>query len=281
MFNHLRRVYLKTGLLTLLFITASNESIYGQDFELIWSEEFNESRLDTSMWNPWEGTAFNDEEQYYTPRDTNLFVEDGMLHLVGLRENYEGQEWTSGRINTQDNFEFRYGKVEIRAKLPEGKGLWPAFWMLGSDIDEEGIGWPYCGEIDIMEYRGHRTAQTSGTIHFSAVDPSSKTDALGDRRLIGHDYDLPSGNFARDFHLYQFSWTDSLMTWYIDDVEFFSLSKKQIQEQTSYYPFDQPFYIILNLAIGGNFLGDDQPDQSTPDRNEVLVDYVRVYQEIH
>jgi len=255
-----------------------NSSSFAQRYELLWSDEFNEAQLDTETWNLWNGTAYNNEDQYYTPREKNAYTEDGNLYIVGLRENYEGREWTSARLESQNNFEFQYGKVEIRAKLPQGKGLWPAFWLLGSNIDE--IGWPYSGEIDIMEYRGHLPTQTSGTVHFAAVSPeNSDRTPNQDRRYIREEYNLPSGSFAEDFHLYQFEWSDSVMTWYIDDVEFFKLTREEIQEQTSYYPFDQPFYLILNLAIGGNFLGNEQPDKTTPDRNEVIVDYVRVYQD--
>ncbi|HBQ59853.1 MAG TPA: hypothetical protein DD671_09590, partial [Balneolaceae bacterium] len=100
-----------------------------------------------------------------------------------------------------------------------------------------------------------------------------------DHRYIGQEYDLPSGSFSEDFHLYQFEWTDSLLVWSIDDVEFYRLTREEIEARTSYYPFDQPFYVILNLAIGGDFLGNQQPDESTPDRNEVIVDYVRIYQD--
>lgn len=265
------------ALLAALLLLSS--STFAQRYELVWSDEFNQAEFDDNTWNPWEGTAFNNEHQYYTPRDKNIYVEDGNLYLVGLREDYGGREWTSGRINTNNNFEFQYGKVEIRAKLPAGKGLWPAFWMLGNSIDDPNIGWPYSGEIDIMEYRGHLTSQTSGTIHFSAVEPSFPRNPNSDRRLIGEEYNLPSGSFAADFHLFQFEWSDSLMVWYIDDVEFFRLTRAEIEERTNYYPFDQPFYLILNLAIGGDFLGNQQPDETTPDRNEVIVDYVRVYQD--
>lgn len=265
------------SLIVILILFSS--SSFAQRYELVWSDEFNEAELDTDTWNLWNGTAYNNEDQYYTPRDKNAYTEDGNLYIVGLRENYGGREWTSARLESQNNFEFQYGKVEIRAKLPAGKGLWPAFWMLGSNIDDSGIGWPYSGEVDIMEYRGHLPAQTNGTIHFSAVEPDFPRTPQADRRLIGTEYDLPSGSFAEDFHLYQFEWSDSLMVWYIDDVEFFRLTKEEIMQRTSYYPFDQPFFFILNLAIGGDFLGTQQPDATTPNRNEVIVDYVRVYQD--
>lgn len=272
----MRKLLLFTSLIVLIYKPA-----HSQKFELVWSDEFNQAEFDITTWNPWEGTAYNNEHQYYTPRIENIYVSDGYLYLVGLRENYGGREWTSGRINTQNNFEFQYGRVEIRAKLPAGKGLWPAFWMLGSNIEDPNIGWPYSGEIDIMEYRGNLTSQTSGTVHFSAVEPTFPRDPNNDRRLIGKEYDLPSGSFSEDFHLFQFEWTDSLMTWYIDDVEFFRLTREEILEKTSYYPFDQPFYLILNLAIGGNFLRDQQPDASTPNQNPLIVDYIRVFQDVN
>lgn len=251
-------------------------TLFGQRYELIWSEEFDGGSL-LDNWTYQIGTTYNNELQYYTQRDTNVFQKDGFLYLVGLRENYGGRNWTSGRLRTENKFEFQHGKVEIRAKLPAARGMWPAFWMLGSNIDQ--IGWPYCGEIDIMEYRGHITNQTNGTIHFSAVSPEQGNNPVGDRRYIGESYTLPEGDFSTDFHLFQFEWTDSLMIWFIDDVEYFRISRTQILGQTSYYPFDQPFYLILNLAIGGDYLGEYQPDASTPDRNELIVDYVRVFQD--
>lgn len=265
-----------------LFITlVLSTSVFSQRFEMVWSDEFNAAEVDGSIWNPWIGTAFNNEHQYYTSRAANLFQKDGLLHIVGLRENYGGQNWTSARINTQNNFEFMYGRVEIRAKLPAGKGLWPAFWMLGTNIDDQGIGWPYSGEIDIMEYRGHDTDQITGTIHFSAVEPEYPRTPNEDRRYIGEDYILPSGSFDADFHTFEFEWSDSLLTWAVDGEDFFSLTKEEIELRTRYYPFDQPFYLILNLAIGGDFLGSQQPDETTPDRNELLIDYIRVYQDVN
>lgn len=261
-------------LLGLLFIPSL---LSAQDYDLIWSEEFDSTELNRDLWSTWTGTAYNNEHQYYTGRSNNIFVEDGILNIVGIRESYAGRDWTSARIKSQDNFEFQYGKVEIRAKLPAGKGLWPAFWMLGGNIDE--VGWPYSGEIDIMEYRGHNTDETMGTVHFSSVSPeNSSGNSLEDRRYIGKSYTIQNQNFASEYHLFQFSWTDSLMIWSIDGTEFFQLTRSEIEQQTSYYPFDQPFYMILNLAIGGDFLGDLQPDETTPDTNRVLVDYVRVYQ---
>lgn len=275
--NQYERIFMKITLLTFMALLLLNTVAYSQQYELIWSDEFDQEQFNDTTWSAWIGTAYNNEDQYYSSRNRNIYVEGGNLYLVGLRENYGGREWTSGRIKSEDQFEFKYGKVEIRAKLPAGKGLWPAFWMLGSHTSQ--VGWPYGGEIDMMEYRGHLTAQTNGTIHFSAVNPENKTDGITDRRLIGDHYDLPSGNFASGFHLFQFKWTDSKMIWSIDGTEYQTITREKIEAQTNYYPFDKPFYLILNLAIGGNFLGDEQPDNTTPNRNEVIIDYVRVYQD--
>lgn len=273
--NNILKTYF---LLPLLILVLASANIYSQDYNLVWSDEFDQESFDDVTWTEWQGTAFNNEAQYYTRRDTNVYIDNGNLYLVGLRENYGGRSWTSGRIKTQDQFEFQYGKVEVRAKLPAGKGMWPAFWMLGANINE--IGWPYCGEIDIMENRGHQTNKVSGTIHYSAVDPANSSNSLADRRLIGTEYTLPSpGDFSNSYHLFQLEWTDSEIIWSVDNVEFFRLSKSQIEETTSFYPFDKPFYLILNLAIGGDYLGDQQPDETTPDRNELIVDYIRVYQD--
>lgn len=276
MINRFKALRIKLFLPLLLSVFFS--PVCAQEYNMVWSDEFDQESFDNETWTSWQGTAFNDELQYYTPRDTNIYVQDGMLYLVGLREDHEGRNWTSGRIKTQDQFEFKYGKVEVRAKLPAGKGLWPAFWMLGANISE--IGWPYCGEIDIMESRGHQTNKISGTVHYSAVSRTDSSNPLSDRRLIGSDYILPDqGDFSNSFHLYQLEWTESEIIWFIDGVEFFRLTKSEIEENTSFYPFNESFYLILNLAIGGEYLEEQQPDASTPDRNELVVDYIRVFQE--
>lgn len=267
---------MKKSLYTLtiaLFISAGS---YAQEMTLYWSDEFDQDKFDEETWVEWDGTAFNNEHQYYTPRDTNIYVEDGYLHIVGLREDYKGQPWTSGRIYTHDTFEYKYGMLEIRAKLPEGRGLWPAFWLLGANRYE--VGWPYSGEIDVMEFRGHQIGRTQGTLHFAKVPYEEKTEVWKDHTKIKGEYFLPEGeNLVSDFNVWKYFWSDSVMTWTLNDKEFFRVTREEIEAETSGNPFNQPFYIIFNLAIGGNYLGDIQPDESTPDRNELIIDYVRVY----
>ncbi|MCG8374247.1 MAG: family 16 glycosylhydrolase [Balneolales bacterium] len=259
-----------------LLITTS---VFSQRYELVWSDEFNAEEVDFNTWTPWYGTAYNNEHQFYTGRDTNITVNNGYLHLIGLRENFEGRNWTSGRIKSQHNADFLYGRFEIRAKLPAGKGLWPAFWLMPTN--SEYGSWPYSGEIDIMEYRGHQTNRTQGTIHFSEVAYPGSGSANADREYMSGEYIIEEGDLSEEFHIYSIEWTDTDMTWYLNDTEFFHLTREEIEDRAEIYPFDKEFYIILNLAIGGNYLGNEQPDETTPDRNEVIVDYVRVYQDMN
>lgn len=275
-----KELFMKSGKIftatLILFLGLSSISV-AQRYEMVWSDEFEGTELDTDTWTEWRGSAFNNEWQFYTPRDTNIYVEDGLLHLVGLRENFGGRNWTSGRINSRRGANFLYGKVEIRAKLPAGRGLWPAFWMMPTE--SEYGGWPYSGEMDIMEYRGHQTNRTQGTIHFSRLEYPGSGNAVADREYISGEYELPEGSFAEEFHIYSFEWTDSTLKWFVDDLHYFTIRREEVEDRAEIYPFNKQFYVILNLAIGGDYLGDMQPDASTPDRNEVLVDYVRVYQD--
>jgi len=266
-----------TYLLALAVLFGTFSLSHAQRYELVWSDEFNGDEIDTDTWEHWFGTAFNNEDQFYTARDTNSFVEDGMLHLVGLRENFQGREWTSARIKSQNAADFKFGKFQIRAKMPEGRGLWPALWMLPTN--NEFGGWPYSGEIDIMEYRGHEPRRTQGTIHFSRVAIENGTDPVSDRVFIGEDFTLPNSSFSEEFHIFELVWTDSTLTWLVDGEPYNTIRRSEVEEQAEVYPFVKEFYLIFNLAIGGNFLGDFQPNETTPDRNEVLIDYVRVFQD--
>ena len=261
--------------LSVLLVTVSLS--HAQRYELVWSDEFDGQEIDTDTWDHWFGTAFNNEDQFYTSRDTNSFVEDGLLHLVGLRENFQGREWTSARMKSQNAADFKFGKFQIRAKMPEGRGLWPALWMLPTN--NEFGGWPYSGEIDIMEYRGHEPKRTSGTIHFSRVAIENGTDPVSDRVFIGEDLVLSNSSFSEEFHIFELIWTDTTLTWLIDGEPYNTIHRSEVEERAEVYPFVKEFYLIFNLAIGGTFLGDFQPDETTPDRNEVLIDYVRVFQD--
>lgn len=229
-------------------------------------EEFDvDGALDESIWGYEEGTGDNgwgnNELQHYTKRADNVVIEDGMLKITAIKEAYEGAEYTSARLLTKGKFEQQYGRVEARIKLPSGKGLWPAFWMLGSNFDV--VGWPQCGEIDILENKGSEPTIVAGSLHgpgYSGGNPVTKEFQLTDNR------------FENDFHIFGIEWTKDYVNHYVDGVLYNHITRDDVPGE---WVFDQPFYIILNLAVGGDF--DGAPTDATIFPNQMLVDYVRVY----
>ncbi len=205
----------------------------------------------------------NNELQYYTDRPENIIVEDGVLKITARREQYEGSAYTSARINTFGKIEQAYGRFEARMQMPWGQGLWPAFWLLGNDIDI--VSWPQCGEIDIMEYRGQQPTKMAGTVHgpgYSAGDAITK------------EYDLGNDRFDTDFHIFGIEWGREYINFYVDDVLYNQITPDDL---TGDWVFDHPFYIIINLAVGGNYVG--PPTEATVFPQTLLVDYVRLYEE--
>jgi beta-glucanase (GH16 family) len=232
---------------------------------LIWSDEFDYTGLPTSAkWNMETGGNGwgNNELQYYTNREVNASVADGVLTITAQEEDYGGRAYTSARITTQNKFDVQYGKIEARIKLPYGQGIWPAFWMLGANIGS--VGWPACGEIDIMEMVGgtNRDNTIYSTLHWQGADGHAE---------YGEAYSLNSGIFADDFHVFSVIWDDQHITGYVDDIEYFiiDITPAQLSE------FHQNFFIILNVAVGGNWPG--SPDETTVFPQTMQVDYVRVY----
>ena len=233
---------------------------------LVWSDEFEmPGAPDNSKWTYDIGTGQdgwgNQELQYYTDRSENVIIEDGMLKIIAKRENYEGSNFTSTRLKTQGLYNFTYGKVEIRAKLPAGGGTWPAFWLLGSDIDQ--VGWPACGEIDIMEQTGGDKGKVSAALH----SPASFGATENFRETV-----LETA--TEEFHVYGMEWTNGAITFSIDGSDFYNFSPSQ--KNASTWPFSKPFFIILNIAMGGT-LGGTVPGDFTESTME--IDYVRVYQQ--
>jgi beta-glucanase (GH16 family) len=238
------------------------------DPNLIWSEEFNYTGLpDAQKWNMETGAGGwgNNELQYYTNLEANAMVENGVLTITAIEEEYNGSNYTSARITTQNKFDFKYGKIEASIKLPYGQGLWPAFWMLGANINT--VGWPSCGEIDIMEMvggdpNGDNTCYC--TLHW---------DDDGSHASYGDSYTLPSGILADDFHIFTVEWDSQEIRGYIDDIEYYvaDLTPAGLSE------FHQNFFVILNLAVGGDWPG--PPNASTTFPQTMQVDWVRVYQE--
>jgi len=245
------------------------------DYALVWSDEFNGTSLNTDDWNYDIGNGQwgwgNNELQYY--RQNNVAVADGNLIITSQQEYYGGFSFTSGKIHTRNKHSFLYGRMEIRAKIPTGQGMWPAFWMMPQD-DAYG-GWASSGEIDVME-AVNNTDLIHGTIHFGGEWPENN--------YSGGTYNPGGVNFGDDFHVYTVQWEPEVIRWYVDGILY---STKYSSEWYSsgaagnpLAPFDQEFYLILNSAVGGNMPGCTNPSCITADLpQEFVVDYVRVYQE--
>jgi beta-glucanase (GH16 family) len=242
---------------------------FGHFYELVWAEEFDSTGYpDPATWNMEVGNnnGSNNESQYYTRNDSdNCWIENGILTITALEEEFGGQSYTSARINTKGKAEFMYGKIEGRLRLPYSQGIWPAFWTLGGDIDQ--VGWPQCGEIDIMELIGGtdpRDRTTYGTPHWA--------DASGNHAMYGGNKSLPSGKFNDDFHIFSIEWTAQKIVWFLDGVQFHVMSTTP----AALSEFHNKHFIILNLAVGGDWPG--YPNATTVFPQKFEVDYVRVYQ---
>ncbi len=228
---------------------------------LVWSDEFNNNGApDASKWNYDIGTGSggwgNQELQYYTNRSQNVIVEGGVLKIKAIRENFNGSSFTSARLKTQDKFDFKYGKVEVRAKVPGGVGTWAAAWALGSNINT--VGWPACGEIDIMEHLGREVNKVYGTLHYPG---RSGGNADGNTRMIT--------NATTEFHVYSTEWSASSIKILVDGLLVHEVAN------SSAIPFNHNFFLIVNLAMGGNFGGAVDPSVNG---GTLEVDYIRVYQ---
>lgn len=274
-------------ILILLFITPSCDLFGTDDLTLVWSDEFNGSVLDTDVWRYDIGTGTsenltgwgNNELQFYTSRTENIRIEDfgdGNRGLVieAKKEIYydldsdRNMNYTSARINTKGKKEWTYGRFEARMRLPDGQGIWPAFWMLGSNIID-GVSWPACGEIDIMEMFGLAPDVVLGTIHYGYSYPT--------RKYAGRDYTLSLGRFSDDFHTFAIEWEPGEIRWYVDN-DLYSIQRSWYSSTGDWpAPFNSPFYILLNLAVGGNWLeGQEVPEDFPPQK--LYVDYIRIYQ---
>lgn len=249
------------GSLLLVFTVAAMNSNAQSTWQLIWSDEFSGESLNTNNWSYAFGNGGwgNNEWQYYTNAAENIEVSNGALKITARHEGTGPTEYTSARIITKDRFEFQYGKVEARMKLPLGQGLWPAFWTLGANIDE--VSWPRCGEIDIMEHVNNEY-MTHGAVHWYNNGHS----------FIGQGTSVD----PTEYHVYGVIWEADLIRWFVDGIQFFQFNIQPSNQSDD--AFMHPMYLLLNLAIGGNWPG--YPDNSTPFPSSMLVDYVRVYQPV-
>lgn len=238
---------------------------YYEGFSLVWQDEFEGEILEEKDWNYEIGNGAsgwgNNELEYYTNSPKNVFLSNGHLIIEARKESAGGFDYTSARITTQNKKQFQYGRVDIRAKLPLGQGIWPALWMLGSNISD--IGWPGCGEIDILELLGHEPAKAHAALHYGSNSHGSKTDS----------YSLGNGSFNDAFHVFSLIWKEDFIEILVDDHVQLEINKSEIGED---YPFNAPFFLIMNVAVGGNWPG--SPDATTPFPQRMIVDYVRVFQ---
>ena len=256
--------------------TASSEVVEVpaiDGYDLLWNDEFSGGTLDETKWNyePHEPGWTNEELQEYTTSTDNVFLRDGKLVIKAVKSDKNGRDYyTSGKVTGQNKTDFTYGKVVVSAKVPEGQGLWPAIWMMPKDESYYGQ-WPKCGEIDIMEVLGNDVRTAYGTIHFG--EPHGEVQGT---------YGLTSGSYADSFHEYSVEWEPGEIRWYIDGELYHSandwFTAEQGKDEKPYpAPFDQPFFVQMNLAVGGTWPGN--PDASTDfDKAEFEIDYVRVYQ---
>jgi beta-glucanase (GH16 family) len=253
--------------------SQTTSSPAGSLWTLVWKDEFdgaNGSAPDSSKWNLETGGDGwgNHELEYYTSRLQNAQIQNGSLVITASKETYTGTDgvtrnYTSARMKTAGKFEQQYGRFEARIKIPYGQGMWPAFWMLGNDIGT--VGWPTCGEIDIMENIGKEPAIVHGTIHGPGYSGGAG---------IGSSFSLASGRFADDYHLYAVEWEPNVIRFYVDSNLYATRTPAELPQGTKWV-YDHPFFMILNLAVGGDWPG--APDNATVFPQTMLVDYVRVY----
>ncbi|MCU0689937.1 MAG: glycoside hydrolase family 16 protein [Polyangiaceae bacterium] len=242
-----------------------------QQWKLVWADEFEGTSLDPTRWQYETGTGAqygldgwgNRELQTYTDRPDNVLVHNGMLQIVARREQRDERDYTSGRILTRNRFTKTYGRFEVRLRVPPGRGLWPAFWLLGANLPQ--VGWPACGEIDVMESNGQQPWLVYGTVHGPGY-----SGAQG----IGSTYTLPgTGGFSDDFHVFAVEWQKDTIDFFVDGNHYHRAERGQLTGAQPWV-FDGPMYLLLNLAVGGNFAG--PVSASFP--QSLTVDYVRVYE---
>jgi beta-glucanase (GH16 family) len=245
---------------------TSTPATHRAGWTLVWNDEFDGPAINPDFWTHEIGGHGwgNGESQYYTDSLDNAYLEDGRLVIQAREQNVLGKLFTSARLITKDKVTQQYGRIEARIQIPTGKGIWPAFWMLGDDIDT--LGWPRSGEIDIMENIGSEPGVIHGTLHGPGYSGGSG---------VGASYRLPDHRpFADDFHVYAVEWEPQEIRWYVDDVIYNTITPEDLPGD---WVFDHPFFILLNVAVGGRWPG--YPDQTTEFPQRMLVDYVRLYEQ--
>jgi beta-glucanase (GH16 family) len=241
------------------------------NWDLVWSDEFDSKTINKANWNFQVEKAgrFNEEWQRYTDSSKNVYIEDNCLVIKAIHESNEHgiNQYTSARLNTANKQAWTYGKISARMKLPFGEGIWPAFWMLGNNIDENGgdTPWPMCGEIDIFELYGSKDdAAIEANLHYA--------DSKGEHNQMGAaTFKLENGTFADDFHIFELVWDNTEITWLVDGNAYATakIPEPELSE------FHKEFFILLNIAVGGTYAG--RPDESTQFPQYMYIDWIRVY----
>ena len=234
---------------------------------LIWSEEFEGNALNTQVWgyDIGDGSALgipgwgNQEVQTYTASSKNIKVSNGYLTISALKESIEGKNYSSARIKSQNKYAFKHGKLKIRAKFPQSKGTWPALWLMGANLDA--VGWPNCGEIDLVEQNGQEKDKMIGTVHWK--NTSNNTNAKFSQEII-------SSGIGADFKEYSLIWSESTIKMYVENVKYFDINVNASM------PFNQDFFLLINIAMGGSLGGAIATDFNN---DQLVVDYIRLYED--
>lgn len=266
-------ILLATTLFTFLGCQDDDNGIVQRNWQLVWEDDFDGiagESPDSAKWTYDIGTGANgwgnSELQYYTDRPENVSMDgEGNLAITARSESFGGSGFTSARIKTQNLFDQTYGRFEARLKTPWGPGIWPAFWMLGGNINE--VSWPQCGEIDIMELRGQQPNLINGTLHGPGYSGGSAIT-----KVFGFEND----RFDVDYHLFAVEWGVDYIDFFVDETLYQRLTPDDVKGE---WVFDHPFFMILNVAVGGNYVG--FPTAQTPFPQTMLVDYVKVYKEVN
>jgi beta-glucanase (GH16 family) len=261
------------GYVAIMFLLFAGEVHAQNEWNIVWSDEFNGSSINRANWkfetgnnNGWG----NSELEYYTSSTNNAYVDgNGLLHIVALQQSMGGFNFTSARMKTEGLYNTpTYGRLQWRAALPAGTGMWPALWLLGSDYPT--VSWPTCGEIDVVENNGAEPFWVQGSLHSGA----STSNEINFTKVYDYPSGDPNGISTTNFHIYELDWSATSISWLVDGVTY--------ETRSGGIPFNQPFFFIMNLAVGGNYVGN--PSVSTIEASntfpqEMLVDYVRVYEQ--
>ena len=247
------------------FVDGYNTPKVRKGYSLVWADEFDGNSLNLNNWGFDIGNSGwgNNELEYYQDGNKNVTVANGTLTITAKKEKVQSANYTSARIKTQGKKSFTFGRIDIRAKLMTGQGYWPALWMLGESISS--IGWPACGEIDIMELVGSKPNVVLGTAHWGLPGNGST--------YITRNYTLNGTDFSKEYHVFSIVWVKDQIQWYVDDQLYHTITKNDVNVT---YPFNSPHFFIFNVAVGGNLPGN--PDVNTVFPKSMVVDYVRVFQ---